>query len=465
MMRRVVSIVAIAVSFSATATAYVRLKGANGTYLNRPDFANVQMLLNNQAGPGLANASGQTWITPDSDVAGAFQNAQNSWNSVPGSAAQFLPFQSTAATGAAMGTNVVAFIDTPAVQSALGPYTLAFTVNTYAVGGPTDGGIVSSFLYFNPVLTFSSTLVPKTYDLQSVFTHELGHVLGANHSGSIGAAMFQTLNAGVPAWRNISSDDAAFLANVYPATQPASYGSIAGTLTLAGAPLRNALVDIIDTNSGAVLSGLSSGVDGTYSIAAPPGTYYVSAQPIVGTLNFNFYLCLTAGAGCTVDPVDTGFQTGFLGGGIRSIIPVTSGAVSNGDFSPPPGAPALALQYINMAVAGGFADQSALLTVAGGLPVPSGTPFDIIVVGPGIDTTLTDANVSLIGPLTLQPGSVRGDGYVLSNGLQFVRFTVNPQPVTAPTSATLVLTKNGNVTLFPAGLLLLPPPPAPPPSM
>ena len=450
------------VSLCSPASAYVRLKAANGTFLQRPDFASVQMLLNNQAVPGLQNANGQTWVTPDSDLAGALSNAMAAWNSVPGSAAQFAPAQPTVLTAAAPGTNVIALVDTPATRSALGPYTLAFTANTYYVGGASDGAIATSFVYLNPVLTFSTTNTPGSYDLQSVFTHELGHVLGANHTGAIGAAMFQSLNINSAGWQKLTPDDMAFAANVYPAALSGpAYGSIGGTLSGGGSPLRSALVNAVDTVSGAVFSAVTNGVDGTYSIAAPPSNYYLFAQPITGAINYNFYLCVPGTTGCTVDNVDTGFQNSFLGGNSTpSVLAVTAGNVTNGDFSPPLQAQTLAIQYINTASAGGFGDQSMLLNVGAALPVPSGGQVDIIVVGPGIDNTLTDANVMLVGPLTLQPGSVRADGYALSNGWQFIRMTVNVAAVTTPTDATLVLSSKGNVAAFPAGLILLPPAPA-----
>lgn len=449
------------------AAGYVRLKGSGGTPLYRPDFANVQVQLNDKAVPGMGNAANFLWVTPDSDIQGALQAAMNSWNSIQDSAARFLPLQTTSATASSIGSNVVIFLDTPAIRSVLGPSPLAQTGITYSVGGSIDGAIAYSFTYMNPVFTFSTTGAPNTVDLQSVFTHELGHALGANHTGSVGSTMFQNLKSNSTAGQTVTPDDVAFVSNVYASgSSAANYGSIAGTLSLGGSPLRNALVNAIDTTSGAVFSGLTSGVDGTYSIPAPPGYYNLIAQPITGNINYNFYLCTpdffpACGA---LDNIDSNFQAGFASGDSgRSVLQIIAGAITNGDFSPPSGSSAISLQYINTAPgAGGFPDWKTIYGIASSLQFVSGGTVDLLVAGTGLDTTLTDANVTFIGPLTLQPGTVRWDAS-LGNGLKVMRMTVNVAALTAPATATLIISQNGSTTTYPGGLVLMPAP-APPPT-
>lgn len=442
------------------AAGYIRLKGSNGTPLARPDFANVQVGLNSASVPGMGNAQNFLWITPDSDVVGALNAAMGAWNGIPNSSAHFAPLQSTAATSSTAGNNVVIFLDTPAIRSALGPSTVAQTSISYLVGGSGDGSIAWSFTYMNPVFTFSTTGAANTVDLQSVLTHELGHALGSNHTGGIGSTMFQNENPASAAWRYLSPDDIAFASGVYPsASAAAGYGTIAGTLSLAGSPLRNALVNAVDTTAGTVFSGLTSGVDGTYTIAAPPGSYYLMAQPINGNINYNFYLCTPdIFPACGVlDNIDTNFQPGLAGTGTAaSVTQVTAGNVTNGDFSPPAGAASISLQYINAVPANGsWPDWTTIYFVGSSLQIASGGTVDLIVAGTGLDTTLSDANISFLGPLTLQPGTVRWDAS-LSNGLKVMRMTVIVGPVSSPTTATLVIQQNGSTAAYPGGLVLLP---------
>src|SRR5262249_16994593 len=132
---------------------------------------------------------------------------------------------------------------------------------------------------FNPVLSFSTTGVAKTYDLQAVFTKQLGNALGIGNSGVIGSALFVFNSAQEISKEILSPDDVAGASGLYPAMGSSVYGTLGGTLNLNGAPLRNALVSVVDTNTGAALATLTKR-DGSWSMATPPGNYLVYAQPL-----------------------------------------------------------------------------------------------------------------------------------------------------------------------------------------
>lgn len=59
----------------------------------------------------------------------------------------------------------------------------------------------------NTSYIWSTTGTSNAYDLQGVFTHELGHLLGLNHSGVSGATMWPDINPGNTSWRTLSTDD------------------------------------------------------------------------------------------------------------------------------------------------------------------------------------------------------------------------------------------------------------------
>jgi hypothetical protein len=434
------------------ALPYGRLKSNAGAFLHRTDFANVQFQLNQLAVAGLNNAAGQVFITADSDVPTAAANAAAAWNAVQTSAARFAPVGTTDTVNVSGdGNNTIVFLDTPAIRSALGPSLTAVTIPVFH----DDGTIVDSDIVFNPVFSFSTTGVPNTFDIQSILTHEMGHALGANHTGIVGAAMFQFTNQNSTDYQSLAPDDVAFASAVYPASAPSPFGVISGTLSQNGAPLRSALVNAIDTGTGTAISALTSAIDGTYSMVTPPGNYVIFAQPLVGNIQpGNLYLT-------TADAVDINFNTGFLGGNaVPGTVAVTAGNTSNGDFSPPaPGSTTLNLQYFNTGAAGGFADQGRLYGIALPQNIVSGQAIDFVMLGQGIDATLGDANIMLLGPMTLTPGSVRADAYIDSVSLlPYIRMTVTIAAVTAPTPATLVITKNGNISSYTGGLVLMPPP-------
>jgi hypothetical protein len=406
MTRPIVLLFATVCVFSPAALPYVVHRSASGATATRPDFANVQFQLNQNFVPGFTNNDGLVVVTADSDVMGALNAAMATWNGIPTTAAQFAPVQTTMAT---TGQNIILMTDTPAIRSMVGPTLTANTV--LFVAGNT---IINSEIVFNPVLTFSSTGVPKTYDLQTVFTKQLGNSLGVANGAVIGATLFITSSPQELTKRNLSPDDIAGVSGLYPsASEPSVYGTLGGTLTMNGAPLRNALISAVDTGSGTAMAALTKTTDGTWSMATPPGNYVVYAQPLVTDPNSEFgqaiipyYVGANDGS-----PIDTNFQGTFIGGdGSGTTVSVTAGASSDASFSPDPpnGNSQTSLLTVN-AVAVGGASPLTLTLSPGPITVVSGRSYDLIIQGIGIDSTVNDSDIQLYGPVTLRPGSTKQD--------------------------------------------------------
>src|ERR1041385_882069 len=168
-------------------------------------------------------------IKAGSDIIGAARRALQHWASVAD--IQFLETTSTTQTispsnaGDRVNLITVANDNAAAFGSSENP---GRTRLFYDPGG----AIVEADIALNPAVEFSSDGTPATYDLESTFTHEIGHLIGLEHSAILGATMQprQALNGlyGLPAisQRSLSEDDIA--------GARALYGSRSGTGSILG---------------------------------------------------------------------------------------------------------------------------------------------------------------------------------------------------------------------------------------
>lgn len=92
-------------------------------------------------------------------------------------------------------------------------------------GGNQGPGIVNQFdviINSGPLLgdlPWHDGAAPLTFDLGSVIMHEIGHVIGLDHSSDQTAIMFPSLTAGTSIVE-LAADDAAGVASLYPASVP-----------------------------------------------------------------------------------------------------------------------------------------------------------------------------------------------------------------------------------------------------
>jgi hypothetical protein len=226
------------------------------------------------------------------------------------------------------------------------------------------GQILDADIYFNPnsaQITYATpqalATTPPAYDLESVLTHELGHLLGFSHSAIWGAMMFSfaptpgTISGVRPTTQQpdapLGDDDRTGLRVLYPdSTDAVHRGTISGRILPAN-PLAlptsppgvtgvfGSHVVAVDTTSGATVGATLGGwsctapgpaqFDGTYEIngLAVGHSYTVYAEPLNGAVdssrisNAIVPLCrnTTTDAGwpplqgCVVPSVDTSFTT------------------------------------------------------------------------------------------------------------------------------------------------------------
>lgn len=93
------------------------------------------------------------------------------------------------------------------------PFDGAGNVLAHAFYPPPCGGSHAGELHFDDDEPWSLTGAGFSFDLETVALHEIGHLLGLNHSNVIGSVMFPSIN-GVN--RNLSQDDIDGIRMLYP---------------------------------------------------------------------------------------------------------------------------------------------------------------------------------------------------------------------------------------------------------
>jgi hypothetical protein len=228
-------------------------------------------------------------IKPESDVLGAVKRALDSWSYAAN--VTFVEVaskaQSVSPTNSGDGVSLITVAATAENLALFGEGNT--TARTRVFYDPDKGVINEADIVINPfpfsgdgtALQFSTDGTPGTYDLESTLAHEIGHLLGLNHSQVIGATMqaYQALNGtyGLPAIteRTLSDADQAAVRGLYGTRE--KVGSIDGKIlnsvdgNLLPAAAHVWIEDL--AKGGVVASGLTT-AGGRFSInGVPPGNY------------------------------------------------------------------------------------------------------------------------------------------------------------------------------------------------
>src|SRR6476661_143870 len=234
-------------------------------------------------------------IKSGSDVVGAVRRALAHWSSIAriNFVVSWSSATSVSPSTAGDGISLITVADTPENQTFNADSTAG---RTRVFFDPETGAIAEADVSLNPHpkteegadLQFSTDGSPGTYDLEATFTHEIGHLLGLDHSVVLGSTMQgrQAFNGtfGLPALteRTLSEDDRQRVRSLYGSKQ--RLGRIEGRLIDNRLPSALAL-DAVNVWAENVATGrvVASGVtidDGSYKLdGLTPGQYRVVVSP------------------------------------------------------------------------------------------------------------------------------------------------------------------------------------------
>jgi len=244
-------------------------------------------------------------VTPESVLNSAFSMWANA-ESPTGSLATNLSFNEGAASASLPQEpnfdckNVIGFADPNGSDFPTGVIAFALITSTpsgflpgsncpaYTTPCPIANCIVDVDIMFNPGATFATASAgSKQYDLQSVATHEIGHLLGLDHSNIAHAVMYpygDTSEIGIA--ESLSTDDIVGVGHLYPGPGTADGNGIEGTVAMNGNGVYAANVEAIDATTGNVITETLTDPSGNYHLRLYNGTYYVYVQSLAPSSSF-----------------------------------------------------------------------------------------------------------------------------------------------------------------------------------
>ena len=320
------------------------------------------------------------------------------------------------------------------------------------------GNITEGDLAVNPQVTrldpsgaevasfFSTDGAFGSYDLESTFVHEIGHILGLEHSGLVAASMQPrqgtngTFDLPNFTTRTLSSDDIAGIRSIYGPRS--GLGSIAGRVsfnTVGGPAVFGAHVFAEDVSTGRVVAGNISLANGNYRIDnLPPGQYRVVAERLDEPVNAGEIASRSGG----YQGLSLSSTAPFLTTEATSALSVAAGATTALDIAVPGGTTAFNPSFI------GTGSSGQLSTVA--VPFVPGRTTTILAGGDNLGV-IPSSGVTVNSPFI----TVSNVQQIVGFGIPVLSFDLTASILTPPGEYSVRLQSSAGQVAYVAGGLTI----------
>ncbi|MBA3784459.1 MAG: matrixin family metalloprotease, partial [Acidobacteria bacterium] len=225
------------------------------------------------------------YINPASDVLGAVEKSLETWEKAANIKFQvsWTDKQTISPSGkSGDGVSLITIAQTPENLLLFGSDAEEVSART-RIFFNRKGFITEADIILNPYEQFSTDGSIGTFDLQATLTHEIGHLLGLEHSTVTGATMHDyqakngVYNLSSFSPRTLGEDDLTGIRALYGAatSDEECCGTIIGNLTLSnGKAAKDFQVWAEDAKSGRVIAGVTSNTSGNFRIEGLHGGQY-----------------------------------------------------------------------------------------------------------------------------------------------------------------------------------------------